>query len=89
MQSANPWVKDDLTPKQQEYVAALASGLSTVDISRFYHVSHHTVRNTIAKAKERVGAISTNNLIAVAVDKGWVKKNGQDVPAIFTADGNE
>lgn len=76
--------KNDLTNKQREYLAALASGHSTLEIAEQFVVSHHTVRNTITKAKERVGASSTANLIAVAVERGWISINGaKDAPYDF------
>jgi DNA-binding CsgD family transcriptional regulator len=71
-------VKDDLTPKQRQYLAALACGKSTLEVAQDFVVSHHTVRNTITKAKERVGATSTANLIALSVDKGWIHRNGSE-----------
>lgn len=78
----DPWLKQDLTEKQKHYVSLLASGLSTLQISQREKRSHHTIRNTIAKAKERVGAISTGNLIAIAVSQGWIE--GQDSSAPYT-----
>jgi len=68
----NPWIQDNLTAKQEEYIAMLASGESTISISEKNFVSHHTVRNTITKAKERVGANSTYNLISMAITRKWI-----------------
>jgi DNA-binding CsgD family transcriptional regulator len=79
----NYWTQDNLTLKQREYIALLASGLSTLEIAAACFVSHHTVRNTIAKAKERIGAKSTANLVAVAVQKGWVLDVGDGPPYGF------
>lgn len=67
-------IKDDLTPKQAEYLALLASGLTAPEIAEKCFVSYNTVRNTLAKARERVGAKSTSHLIATAVHKGWIKE---------------
>jgi DNA-binding CsgD family transcriptional regulator len=80
----NLWLQDNLTPKQTHYLALLASGLTTLQISQREHKSHHTVRNTIAKAKERVGASSTSNLVATAVSKGWIKAKDDEIPYEFT-----
>lgn len=77
----NPWIQDNLTAKQEEYIAMLASGESTITISEKNFVSHHTVRNTITKAKERVGANSTYNLIAMAISKKWIRpKDTSEIP---------
>ena len=77
----NPWIQDNLTGKQAEYVAMLASGESTITIADKNFVSHHTVRNTITKAKERVGANSTYNLLAMAITKKWIVPfNSGEVP---------
>jgi DNA-binding CsgD family transcriptional regulator len=76
--------RENLTPKQLEYVAALASGRNTFEIAAEKYVSHHTVRNTINKAKERVGATSTYNLVAIAVEKDWIiPDNGAESPVEF------
>lgn len=72
--------KNNLTEKQRVYLAALACGKSTLQIADDFVVSHHTVRNTLTKAKERVGATSTANLIAIAVTEGWIHKNGSRKP---------
>lgn len=79
----NLWLKDNLTSKQKEYVSLLASGLTTLQISEKNFVSHHTVRNTIAKAKERIGASSTTNLIATSVSKGWIELVDDDIPCEY------
>jgi DNA-binding CsgD family transcriptional regulator len=79
----NYWIKDDLTRKQREYVSLIASGLTTIQISKREHKSHHTIRNTISKAKERIGATSTANLIATAVHRGWIKLADDEKPYTF------
>lgn len=74
----NNWILDNLTNKQREYVADTASGKSTFDIADEKYVSQNTVRNTITSAKERVGASSTTNLIAMAITKGWIEVVDED-----------
>jgi len=80
---SNPWLKDNLTSRQIQYVALLASGKSTLEIAKELVVSHHTVRNTITKAKERIGANSTYNLVAVAIYKGWIRIDNHEPPLSF------
>jgi DNA-binding CsgD family transcriptional regulator len=82
-ENENPWLQDNLTPKQKEYVADLASGKDTLQISEEKYVSHHTVRNTLSAAKERVGASSTTNLIAMAIVKGWILISNDAPPYAF------
>jgi DNA-binding CsgD family transcriptional regulator len=77
--------KDEPTLKQREYLAIIASGGSTYDVAEICYVSQHTVRNTIVAAKERVGASSTSNLVAMAVDKGWIKRDNLDTPFTYTS----
>lgn len=79
----NPWIRDSVTPKQAEYIADTASGKSTFDIAKDKYVSQNTVRNTITAAKDRVGASSTANLIAMAVDKGWIQASNNEVPITY------
>lgn len=83
MNTINPWVQDNITPKQAEYIADTASGKSTFVIANEKYVSQNTVRNTITAAKERVGASSTANLIAMAVSKGWIKPVSDEVPLVY------
>lgn len=64
---------NELTKKQTLYVSLLASGFSVKEIAEIIYVSPHTVRNTIAKAKERVNARNTNHLIAISIINRWVK----------------
>lgn len=82
----NSWQKDNLTDKQKEYVALTASGRSTLDIAEESIVSQHTVRNTLTAAKERVGASSTTNLIAMAVEKGWIIRSNEEIPHEYAPD---
>lgn len=79
------WVKNNLTRRQREFVASLASGRNTDEIAEEFDVSQFTVRNTITNAKERVGATSTNNLIALAVSNGWVYQRNTSKPPYFFA----
>jgi DNA-binding CsgD family transcriptional regulator len=74
---------NNLTKKQKEYLAYLASGLSVKETAAFCNVSKHTVRNTITKAKERIGATSTSNLVATAVVKGWIELDDEARPFMF------
>lgn len=62
-----------LTNRQAFYVAELASGKNTLQIANDNYVSHHTVRNTLSKARERVGAYSSFHLVAMAIANGWIK----------------
>lgn len=73
----------DPTLKQREYIAILASGGSTHDVAEACVVSPHTVRNTIVSAKERTGASSTTNLIAMAITRGWIKENNEGTPITY------
>lgn len=85
----NPWIRDAVTPKQAEYIADTATGKSTFDIAKEKYVSQNTVRNTIVAAKERVGASSTNNLIAMAVSRGWIKPVDEEVPLSYEPANDE
>jgi DNA-binding CsgD family transcriptional regulator len=68
---------DNLTPAQRKYISDLASGLSVKESAAIRFISPFTIRNTIASAKERVGARTTNNLIAMAIHEEWIVPNGQ------------
>lgn len=79
----NNWLKDNLTYKQLDYLSLIASGLNTTEVAKIRIVSRHTVRNTIAKAKERVGAISTSNLVGMAITKGWIVEDKKGPPVSY------
>lgn len=79
----NLWLQDSLTPKQLQYISEMASGLSTLDIANRNFVSKHTVRNTIRTAKDRIGAVSTVNLIATAISKGWIVPEDNEKPYAY------
>ena len=70
-------LSDNLTPAQKKYVSDLASGLSVKESAAIRFISPFTIRNTIASAKERVGARTTNNLIAMAISENWIVPNGE------------
>ncbi len=72
-----------MTNKQIEYVSLIASGLTTLEIAQRQFVSHHTVRNTIAKAKERIGATSTANLVATSVTNKWIEPEDEERPIVY------
>lgn len=76
-------MKKTLTKKQLEYLSLLASGFTTLEIADQCFVSHHTVRNTLTKAKERVKATSTTNLVALAVKKKWIIAITDTPPYMF------
>jgi DNA-binding CsgD family transcriptional regulator len=67
---------ENLTSAQKRYVSDLASGLSVKESAAIRFISPFTIRNTIASAKERVGARTTNSLIAMAVANRWIVPNG-------------
>ena len=69
-------LNDNLTPAQKRYVSDLASGLSVKESAAIRFISPFTIRNTIASAKERVGARTTNSLIAMSIAEGWIVPNG-------------
>jgi len=72
-----------LTKKQAQYVSLVASGLTTEEIADDCLVSTHTVRNTIVKAKERVDASSTANLVATSVQEKWIIPLNETIPYEF------
>jgi DNA-binding CsgD family transcriptional regulator len=78
--------KRTLTPKQAFYVSQLASGKNTIQIASENYVSHHTVRNTISKAKDRVGAISTFHLVALSIQNEWILPLKKSEPLEFTSE---
>lgn len=79
----NAWIRNDLTPAQKTYISDLASGFSVKESALARNVSKHTVRNTISQAKERVGAITTINLVAMAISKGWIEAVTHEPPFRF------
>jgi DNA-binding CsgD family transcriptional regulator len=50
----------------------VANGLTAEEIAQVEMISPHTVRNTLAAAKERAGARNLPHLIAIVVSSGLI-----------------
>jgi DNA-binding CsgD family transcriptional regulator len=67
---------ETLTPRQIELLALYASGYQIDEIARMKYVSYNTVKNTLALARERVGAQNLTHLCVLALEAGVIRKNG-------------
>ena len=65
-----------LTPRQLELIALAASGYEFAEIGEMKFISPHTVRNSLASARERVGAKNLTHLCVICVDHRLIKQNG-------------
>lgn len=65
-----------VTERQLELLALYASGYQLNEIAEMKFLSFHTVRNSLALAKERVGAKSLTHLCVICVDAGLIRRNG-------------
>jgi DNA-binding NarL/FixJ family response regulator len=64
---------DDLTPREREVVALIASGLSNEEISRTIYVSQSTVKTHTARAMTKLGARDRAQLVVFAYQAGLVR----------------
>lgn len=67
---------DVLTQRQLEYLALLASGFDYGQIAAAKYVSHSTVKITLARARQSVGASSMTHLCVLALEAGVIERNG-------------
>lgn len=64
----------NLTPRQLELLAMYAGGSTLEEISSAKFLSYSSVKQTLASAKERVGAKSLTHLCVLSVDAGAIVK---------------
>lgn len=65
-----------LTPRQLELLAMYASGSTLEQIATAKFLSYSSVKQSLASAKERIGAKSLTHLCVIALDSGVIRKNG-------------
>jgi DNA-binding NarL/FixJ family response regulator len=63
----------ELTPREREVVALIASGLSNEEISRKIYVSPSTVKTHAARAMTKLGARDRAQLVVLAYEAGLVR----------------
>jgi DNA-binding NarL/FixJ family response regulator len=63
----------DLTPREREVVALIASGLSNEEISRQIYVSQSTVKTHAGRAMTKLGARDRAQLVVFAYQAGLVR----------------
>lgn len=66
-----------ITPRQLELLALLASGHNYDEIGKLKFVSRWTVKQTLHRARERVGAKNMTHLCTICVEAGLLRKNGK------------
>jgi DNA-binding NarL/FixJ family response regulator len=66
-----------LTPRQRELLAMFASGHELRQIAELKFLSYSSVKQTLAVAKERVGAKSLAHLALVALEANVIQANGE------------
>jgi DNA-binding NarL/FixJ family response regulator len=68
----------ELTPREREVVALIASGLSNEEISRKIYVSQSTVKTHAARAMTKLGARDRAQLVVYAYQAGLVRPGWAD-----------
>lgn len=65
-----------LTPRQLELLAMYAGGSTLEEIASSKFLSYSSVKQSLASARERVGANSLTHLCVLSVDAGVIVKSG-------------
>lgn len=65
-------VRQVLTRREREIIKALANGMSSIEIGDTLNISRFTVDSHRKNMLKKASAKSTNELIKIAFDKGWV-----------------
>lgn len=72
-----------LTQRQLELIALFASGYDYRRIASAKFLSYNTVRNTLERARQNVGADSLTHLCVLSLQAGVIVPSGQDfVPVV-------
>ena len=69
---------DELTPREREVAALIATGLSNDEISRKIYVSPSTVKTHAARAMTKLGARDRTQLVVFAYQAGLVRPGWAD-----------
>jgi DNA-binding CsgD family transcriptional regulator len=68
-----PKIVDKLTKRQEQVLQMYASGLSREEIGQRLGISPETVKNHFARARYRLGALTSANAVAIAIREGFIK----------------
>jgi DNA-binding CsgD family transcriptional regulator len=63
----------DLSPQQRTVLTLTAMGMAGPHVARALGISHETVRWTLRKTRDRLGARTTAHAVAVAVARGIIE----------------
>ena len=72
-ETRSPAGLNDLSPREREVVALIASGLSNEEISGKIYVSPSTVKTHAARAMTKLGARDRAQLVVIAYQAGLVR----------------
>lgn len=61
------------TPRQKQIISLCAAGLHAREIAQQLHITEMTVAETLKQSRQRVGARSTINLVAMSLSRGWIR----------------
>jgi len=64
---------EELTPREKEVLALLASGLTNDDISERLKLSRHTVKTHINRAMAKLGVSERAQLVTIAYESGLIR----------------
>lgn len=62
-----------LTPREREIVGMIVEGLTQNQIALELGCKRVTVKEHLTRIRQKVGAVSTYQLVAIAVERGWVQ----------------
>lgn len=61
------------TPRQKQIISLCAEGMHAREIAQQLSITEMTVAETLKQSRQRVGARSTINLVAMALSRGWIR----------------
>lgn len=64
--------KTKLTPRESKLVRLLVEGLTQKEMALELGCAHKTVKAHLAHVRKKIGVVSTYQVVAVAVEQGWV-----------------
>ena len=64
--------KTKLTPRESRLVRLLVEGLTQKEMALEVGCAEKTVKRHLAQVRVKIGVVSTYQVVAVAVEQGWV-----------------
>lgn len=70
--------KNPLTPRQLELLAHVASGKTIEEAAESTFMARQSAYNVLSAARARVGSKTVTHLAIMAIEHGWLERDGEE-----------